>query len=71
MGLYLPACAPTAAEHLTIDFSPDINNPSKRDDELNLLYVAVTRAMKILAINSLVLQIMQRYKDAHPSSSRS
>ena len=50
--------------------SPDLD-PGKRDDELNLLYVAVTRAMKILAINSLVLQIMQRYKDAHPSSSRS
>jgi len=50
--------------------SPDLD-PGKRDDELNLLYVAVTRAMKILALNSLVLQIMQRYKDAHPSSSRS
>ncbi|MEG6705613.1 DNA helicase, partial [Pseudomonas aeruginosa] len=37
--------------------------PGKRDDELNLIYVAVTRAMKILAINSLVLSIMQRYVD--------
>lgn len=30
---------------------------------MNLIYVAVTRAMKILAINSLVLSIMQRYVD--------
>lgn len=43
--------------------SPDID-PGRRDDELNLLYVAVTRAMKILAINSLVLSIMERYVDA-------
>ncbi|EGH27029.1 hypothetical protein PSYMO_38298, partial [Pseudomonas amygdali pv. mori str. 301020] len=28
-----------------------------------LLYVAVTRAMKILAINPLVIDIMQRFKD--------
>ena len=41
---------------------PD-TDPGKRDDELNLIYVAVTRAMKILAINSLVLSIMQRYVD--------
>jgi hypothetical protein len=65
------------SECLTIDFSPDIN-PGKRDDQLNLLYVTGTRDTghgtrdtKILAINSLVLQIMQRYKDAHPSPSRS
>ncbi len=31
--------------------APD-TDPGKRDDELNLIYVAVTRAMKILAINS-------------------
>jgi len=43
--------------------SPDID-AGRRDDELNLLYVAVTRAMKILAINSLVLSIMERYVDA-------
>ncbi|HHO8906986.1 DNA helicase, partial [Pseudomonas aeruginosa] len=42
--------------------APD-TDPGKRDDELNLIYVAVTRAMKILAINSLVLSIMQRYVD--------
>ncbi|KAA8690061.1 Uncharacterized protein ALO80_04307 [Pseudomonas caricapapayae] len=42
--------------------SPDID-AGKRDDELNLLYVAVTRAMKILAVNSLVIDIMQRFKD--------
>ncbi|WKN20564.1 UvrD-helicase domain-containing protein [Azotobacter vinelandii] len=43
--------------------SPDLA-PGRRDDELNLLYVAVTRAMKILAINSMVLSIMQRYVEA-------
>jgi IS30 family transposase len=32
-----------------------------------LLYVAVTRAMKILALNSMVLSIMQRYVDARTS----
>ncbi|EPF5457800.1 UvrD-helicase domain-containing protein, partial [Pseudomonas aeruginosa] len=42
--------------------APD-TDPGKRDDELNLIYVAVTRAMKILAINSLMLSIMQRYVD--------
>ena len=43
--------------------SPDIDQ-GRKDDELNLLYVAVTRAMKILALNSMVLSIMQRYVDA-------
>lgn len=50
-------------EDFTADpLSPDIDI-GKRDDELNLLYVAVTRAMKILAVNSLVIDIMQRFKD--------
>ena len=39
----------------------------RRDDELNLLYVSVTRGMKILALNSMVLSIMQRYVDARTS----
>jgi hypothetical protein len=43
--------------------SPEIDQ-AKRDDELNLLYVGVTRAMKILALNSLVLDLMQRFKDS-------
>ncbi|VXC23354.1 DNA helicase [Pseudomonas sp. 8Z] len=43
--------------------APDLDS-GKRDDELNLLYVAATRAMKILALNSMVLSIMQRYVDA-------
>ena len=43
--------------------APDLER-GRRDDELNLLYVAVTRAMKILALNSMVLSIMQRYVDA-------
>ncbi|AZC24809.1 UvrD-helicase domain-containing protein [Pseudomonas sessilinigenes] len=44
--------------------SPDLD-PGRRDDELNLIYVGVTRAMKILAINSLVLSIMARYVAAN------
>lgn len=40
--------------------SPDLDT-GRRDDELNLLYVSVTRAMRILAINSLVLSLMERY----------
>ncbi|MBA4706145.1 hypothetical protein H2239_23005, partial [Pseudomonas savastanoi pv. savastanoi] len=35
----------------------------KIQPDTNLLYVAVTRAMKILAVNSLVIDIMQRFKD--------
>jgi len=46
--------------------APEIDRAS-RDDELNLLYVSVTRAMQILAVNSLVIDIMQRYKDLHGS----
>ncbi|MDR6680176.1 UvrD-helicase domain-containing protein [Pseudomonas oryzihabitans] len=53
------------------DFSADPLAPeidrAKRDDELNLLYVSVTRAMQILALNSLVIDIMQRYKELHGS----
>lgn len=49
------------------DFSADPLSPeidqAKRDDELNLLYVSVTRAMKILALNSLVIDIMHRFKE--------
>ena len=44
--------------------APEIDRAS-RDDELNLLYVSVTRAMQILALNSLVIDIMQRYKELH------
>ncbi|RMT64890.1 hypothetical protein ALP29_201660 [Pseudomonas syringae pv. avii] len=44
----------------TDPLSPDIDQ-GRKDDELNLLYVAVTRGMKILALNSMVLSIMQRY----------
>ena len=51
-------------EDFTADpLSPDLD-PGRRDDELNLLYVSVTRAMRILAINSLVLAIMERYVEA-------
>lgn len=40
--------------------SPDID-AGRKADELNLIYVSATRAMKILAINSMVLSIMERY----------
>ncbi|TCQ84615.1 hypothetical protein EC839_11231 [Pseudomonas sp. JUb52] len=57
------------------DFSADPLAPetdrASRDDELNLLYVSVTRAMQILAVNSLVIDIMQRYKDLNGSYARS
>ncbi|WP_158973906.1 3'-5' exonuclease, partial [Pseudomonas sp. BAV 4579] len=46
--------------------APEIDRAS-RDDELNLLYVSVTRAMQILAVNSLVIDIMQRYKEQYGS----
>ena len=46
--------------------SPDIDD-GRKGDELNLLYVAVTRGMKILALNSMVLSIMQRYVDSRAS----
>lgn len=36
---------------------------SKRNDKLNLFHLAVTLAMKPLAINSLALLITQRYVD--------
>lgn len=49
--------------------APEIDRAS-RDDELNLLYVSVTRAMQILAVNSLVIDIMQRYKELHGSNAR-
>lgn len=35
--------------------------PEERDDELNLLYVAVTRAMKILALNTVVIGLMASF----------
>lgn len=50
--------------------APDLDR-GRRDDELNLLYVAVTRAMKILALNTMVLSIMQRYVDARIPSAAS
>ncbi|AXA69091.1 hypothetical protein CE139_23220 [Pseudomonas oryzihabitans] len=46
--------------------APEIDRAS-RDDELNLLYVSVTRTMQILAVNSLVIDIMQQHKELHGS----
>ncbi|WP_455233447.1 UvrD-helicase domain-containing protein [Geopseudomonas aromaticivorans] len=49
------------------DFNTDVLDAELdagiRVDEINLLYVAVTRAMKILALNSNVLAVMQDYVD--------
>lgn len=49
------------------DFTADPLAPDmdigRRNDELNLLYVAVTRGMKILALNSMVLSIMHTFVD--------
>lgn len=39
------------------------NTRERFEDEMNLLYVACTRAMKVLAINFPVLEIMQEYVD--------
>jgi hypothetical protein len=50
--------------------SPDLDR-GRRDDELNLLYVGVTRAMKILALNSMVLSILQSYVDARTTPQKS
>ncbi|SFB62521.1 UvrD-like helicase C-terminal domain-containing protein [Azotobacter beijerinckii] len=43
-------------------FDPD-NDPEAWVDEMNLLYVACTRAMQVLAVNSTVLEIMQEFVD--------
>ncbi|NBA95826.1 UvrD-helicase domain-containing protein [Pseudomonas sp. R5(2019)] len=55
------------------DFTTDPLSPgmdkARRNDELNLLYVAVTRATKILALNSMVISVMQAYVDARTCAS--
>lgn len=43
-------------------FNPE-NTQERFEDEMNLLYVACTRAMKILALNAPVLEIMQEFVD--------
>jgi len=52
---------------LSDDFSFEPFNPENTrerfEDEMNLLYVACTRAMQVLAINSPVLEIMQAFVD--------
>lgn len=50
---------------LSDDFSFEPFNPENTleqfEDEMNLLYVASTRAMKVLAINGPVLEIMHEF----------
>jgi superfamily I DNA/RNA helicase len=46
-------------DFMTDPLSPDMDQ-GRRDHELNLLYVSVTRGVKILALNLMVLSIMQR-----------
>ncbi|MOA58724.1 hypothetical protein D3C78_1831700 [compost metagenome] len=43
-------------------FSPE-NDKLAWVDEMNLLYVACTRAMKVLAVNGSVLEIMKEFVD--------
>ncbi|UXH55919.1 UvrD-helicase domain-containing protein (plasmid) [Pseudomonas aeruginosa] len=43
-------------------FNPE-NTREQFEDEMNLLYVASTRAMKMLAINGPVLEVMQEFVD--------
>jgi len=53
------------AVELSDDFSFEPFNPENTleqfEDEMNLLYVACTRAMKVLAINGPVLEIMHEF----------
>ena len=53
------------AVELSDDFSLEPFNPENTleqfEDEMNLLYVACTRAMKVLAINGPVLEIMHEF----------
>ena len=51
-----------AGDFLFEPFSHE-NTRERFEDEINLLYVACTRAMKILSINSPVLEIMQEFVD--------
>ena len=44
-------------------FNIEKNTKEAWVDEMNLLYVCVTRAMEVLAVNSVVLEIMQEAKD--------
>jgi len=51
------------AEDFTFDpFNPD-NEKEPWIDEMNLLYVACTRAMRVLAVNSTMLEIMKEFVD--------
>lgn len=55
------------AVQLAEDFTFDPFNPENEKepwiDEMNLLYVACTRAMRVLAVNSTMLEIMKEFVD--------
>jgi hypothetical protein len=55
-------CVELAGDFLFEPFSPE-NTKERWEDEVNLIYVACTRAMRHLAINSPVLEMMQEYVD--------
>jgi len=46
-------------------------DPQRQEDEINILYVAATRAMKHLAVNSVILSIMQAHVLTHGSLKQS
>lgn len=50
---------------LAYDFVRFLYRPQKEPwiDEMNLLYVACTRAMRVLAVNSTMLEIMKEFVD--------
>lgn len=50
---------------------PNNKDPRRQEDEINILYVAATRAMQHLAVNSVILSIMQAHVVAHGSLKQS
>lgn len=55
-------------EDFTYDpLDPENDDPQRRADEINLLYVAATRAMQNLAINSMILMAMRDHVRRHGS----
>ncbi|WP_137887742.1 UvrD-helicase domain-containing protein [Pseudomonas sp. 2FE] len=51
------------AEDFSLDpFNPD-NDKESWIDEMNLLYVSCTRAMRVLVVNSVVLEVMREFVD--------
>lgn len=64
---WVKVCDDFTFEPFAISTDEDAD-PKSRDDELNLLYVASTRAIHTLAVNSTILTIMQAHVDLHGSN---